>query len=61
MRRMHRISNKILYVLLRLYIYIYILDPCAKAECDTRSVFKRSLKGLNSEIFLLLAWLPRQG
>ena len=33
-----------------IYIYIYIYtNPSAQAGYDTRSVFKRSLTGLNSE------------
>ena len=34
-----------------IYIYIYILftNPSARAGYDTRSIFKRSLTGLNSE------------
>ena len=37
---------------LYIYIYIYIYsftNPSARAGYDTRSVFKRSLTGLNSE------------
>ena len=34
-----------------MYIYTYIIftNPSARAGCDTRSIFKRSLAGLNSE------------
>ena len=40
---------------LEVYIYImratssYLPDPSARAGYDTRSIFKRSLTGLNSE------------
>ena len=38
-----------------IYIYIYIYtNPFARAGYDTRSIFKQSLTGLNSEFFLLL-------
>ena len=30
-------------------IIIIFTNPSARAECDTRSIFKRSLTGLNSE------------
>ena len=36
-------------------------NPSSRAGYDTRSIFKRSLTGLNSEFFLLLDQLPRQG
>ena len=38
-----------LYFYLLIYIYIYT-HPSAQAGCDTRSIFKRSLTGLNSEL-----------
>ena len=39
----------------------YLPNPSPRAEYDTRSIFKRSLTGLNSEFFLLLDYLPHQG
>ena len=40
---------------------ILFTNPSAPAVYDTRSIFKRSLTGLNSEFFLLLDELPHQG
>ena len=40
-------------------VSIYPPPPLAKAECDGRLTFKRSLTGLNS-VFILLNWLPTQ-
>ena len=42
---------KYTYVYLYMYIYMSILftNPSAQAGYDTRSIFKRSLTGLNSE------------
>ena len=40
------------YLMILVYIYIYIAiftNPSARAGYDTRSIFKRSLTGLNSE------------
>ena len=37
---------------------ILFTNPSARAGYDTRSIFKRSLTGLNSEFFLLLDLLP---
>ena len=34
---------------IRLRIYIYIYNPSPRAECGTRSIFKRSFTGLNSK------------
>ena len=35
-------------------LWSYLPNPSARAGYDTRSIFKRSLTGLNSEFFLLL-------
>ena len=32
-----------------IYIYIYLPNPSARAGYDTRSIFKQSLTGLNSQ------------
>ena len=40
---------------------IIFTNPSARAGYDTRSICKRGLTGLNSEFFLLLDQLPRQG
>ena len=37
------------YIYIYIYIYIYTPTPLARARYDTRSIFKRSLTGLNSE------------
>ena len=37
-------------------VYICPSRP-SQAECDIRSVFKRSIADLNSEFFFLLDWL----
>ena len=38
-----------------IYIYIYLQTPTlARVECDTKSIFKQSLTGLNSGVFLYL-------
>ena len=43
-------------------ILVYVFtNLSARAKCDTRSIFQRSLPGLNSEFFLLLDWLSYQG
>ena len=36
------------------FFIILFTNPSARAGYDTRSIFKRSLTGLNSEFFLLL-------
>ena len=42
-----------IYIYNIIYIYVYIFtNPSARAEYDTRSIFKRSLTGLNSELSL---------
>ena len=40
-----------MYIYIYIYIYIYtnLPNPSARAGYDTRSIFKRSLTGLNSE------------
>ena len=40
---------------------MYLPNPSERAGCDTRSNFKRSLTGLQSESNPLLDWLPNQG
>ena len=40
------------------FVESYLLNPSARAGCDTRSIFKRSLTGLNSE-FSLNSEFPR--
>ena len=39
----------IIYIYIYIYIYILFTNPSARAGYDTRSIFKRSLTGLNSE------------
>ena len=36
------------------YMILIFTNPSARAGYDTRSIFKRSLTGLNSEFFFLL-------
>ena len=35
-------------------IYVYLPNPSAQARCDTRSIFNKSLTGLNSDFSLYL-------
>ena len=41
-----------LYIYIYIYIYIYT-HPSSQAECDTRSIFKPGLMGLNSKFSFL--------
>ena len=49
----HPSSQTLPYIYIYIYIYIYYMvlftNPSARAGYDTRSIFKRSLTGLNSE------------
>ena len=43
-------SLNVSHIYIYIYIYIsYLPNPSARAGYDTRSIFKRSLAGLNSE------------
>ena len=42
------------------FMYVFT-NPSTWAGCDTMSIFKQSLTGLNSEFFILLDCLPNQG
>ena len=45
----------------RMYMYVHIYrNPQLRAGCATKSIFTRSIAGLNS-IFHLLNWLPKPG
>ena len=52
-RRVIRSHMDLMYIetpcTLSIYIYILFTNPSARAGYDTRSIFKRSLTGLNSE------------
>ena len=47
--------SETLYLYLKNHHYIYLLNPSARAGCDTRSIFKRSLTGMNSVFSFSLA------
>ena len=48
------------FIYIYIYIYIYIPNPFT-TECNTKSIFKLSNTGLNSEFFCPLDQFPNQG
>ena len=42
-------ANEPVYIYIYIYILVLFTNPSARAGYDTRSIFKRSLTGLNSE------------